>query len=137
MKNNVTALKVLKMFTLWHASLRSESEAKSLLIDIVCISLCLYVEARSDIPDSPQIFDTHMVFLHAQPKAELIVSSKANVCVWVGTFVRMCVSNFQFTLGPSLVSKSTSSVFNRPSSVLNRLSLVFKSMSLVFLRSAI
>ena len=31
MKNNGTAVKGLKMFTLWHASLRSESEAKSLL----------------------------------------------------------------------------------------------------------
>ena len=31
MKNNVTALKGLKMFTLRHMSLRSESEAKSLL----------------------------------------------------------------------------------------------------------
>ena len=43
---------------------------------------------------------------------------------WLGTFVRMCASNFMFTLGPSLVSKSTSSVFNR-------LSLVFKSTYLV------
>ena len=49
------------------------------------------------------------------------------VCVGgqVGTFVRMCVSNFVFTLGLSLVFNSTSSVFNRPS-------LVFKNTSLVF-----
>ena len=54
-------------------------------------------------------------------------------------FIRMCVSNFLFTLEPSLVFKSMSSVFNRPSlvlkstsSVYNTLSLVFKSMSLVF-----
>ena len=57
----------------------------------------------------------------------------------MGTFVRMCVSNFLFTLGLSLVFKSTSSVFNRlslvfksMSSVFNRLCLVFKSTSLVF-----
>ena len=49
------------------------------------------------------------------------------VCVggFRGTYVRMCVSNFLFTLGPSLVFKSMSSVFNSPS-------LVFKSKSLVF-----
>ena len=51
---------------------------------------------------------------------------------WVGTFVRICVSNFLFTLGPTLVFKSTSSVFNRLSAVFNRLSIVFKSTSLVF-----
>ena len=39
-------------------------------------------------------------------------------------FVRMCVSNFLFTLGTSLVFKSMSSVF-KTSSVFNRLSLVF------------
>ena len=41
----------------------------------------------------------------------------------MGTFVRICVSNFLFKLGPSLVFKSTSSVF--------------KSMSLSFLCSGI
>ena len=38
MKNNATAFKGLKMFTLWHMSLRSESEAKSLLSKL-CFSL--------------------------------------------------------------------------------------------------
>ena len=46
-------------------------------------------------------------------------------CGWVGTYVRMCASNFLFTLGLFLVFKSTSTGFNR-------LSLVFKSTSLVF-----
>ena len=55
-----------------------------------------------------------------------------SVCGWVSTFVRMCVWNFLFTLGPSLVFRSTPLVFNRPSSVFSRPSLVLKSMSLVF-----
>ena len=63
-------------------------------------------------------------YFEAQPMAELIVINQVR-CLWVGTFVRMCVSNFLFTLGTSLVFKSMSSVFNGPS-------LVFKSMSLVF-----
>ena len=51
---------------------------------------------------------------------------------YVGTFVRMCVDNFLFTLGLPLVFKSMSSVFSGLSPVFNRPSLGFKSMSSVF-----
>ena len=67
-----------------------------------------------------------ILFKLFKPMAELIVIVQVGcLCVggWEGgTFVRMCVSNFLFTLRLSLVFKSTSSVFSR-------LSLVFKSMS--------
>ena len=81
--------------------------------------------------------DMHSQFLNlAIDQVYCYHPSHMSVCgwvvmwVWLAMFVRMCVSNFLFTLGLSLVFKSMSSVFNRPSSV-------FKIISLVFLSSGI